>query len=126
WVDRSEDYIVDANERVKVGTNFVFIDESIENLRNIETNLWAVDADGLPNEGVRITLKNNTTYLLAASPIVNNFSEPRIDLLGFTARTLDNQSRSVGHHLATNFTFDKLAIERVSGSFFGWEGYHIT
>jgi hypothetical protein len=127
WVDLDGDDNAQPNERQRVGTNFVFIDETITDLRNIEVPLWASDEDGFPDEGNRVKLKDKTTYLMAASSSPNSDNDPRMDLLGFTPRALDNYNRSIGAHRATNFALDTVINlgliqgPRASGSLHGWE-----
>ncbi|MBK9734045.1 MAG: hypothetical protein IPO92_03370 [Saprospiraceae bacterium] len=54
WVDEDGSNECSPFERVKVGTNAIFLDGNvIENARNIELPIWALDAEGNANEGVR-------------------------------------------------------------------------
>jgi hypothetical protein len=127
WVDADNSSTASADERTRVGTNFQIISSDIPDLRSIETDIWAVDEDGFPVEGERVKLKDNTHYLIAASVSPNiPATDPQMQLLGFTPRTLDNYYRSIGAILATNFALDSLQnlsvlSERASGSLFAFE-----
>ncbi len=127
WVDEDNSWSSEANERTRVGTNFQILSSEIPNLRSIETDIWAVDVDGFPVEGERVKLKDNTHYLISASVSPNiPATDPQMQLLGYTARALDNYNRSLGNMLATNVALDTLQSlsvlsDRTCGSLFAWE-----
>ena len=132
FIDEDNSNTASPQERVRVGTNTQFISSEIPDLRNVETDIWAVDENGYPTEGIRVQLKDNTHYLISVSIIEYNNpgTDPQIKLLGYTPRELDNYSRSVGHVLATKFALDTLhnleiLPQRACGSLFAFENNFI-
>ena len=127
WEDRDDSNTSTPDERKRIGSNILLLDENIVNPRLIETDIWLSDADGHPIELTRVKLKDNTTYLVTATVLPNRPEiDPLIKLLGYTPRGLDDYNRSIGHMLATNFTLDSLQRvgilgPRSAGSLFAWE-----
>lgn len=127
WEDKDDSNTSSPDERKRIGSNILLLDENISNPRYIETDIWPSDADGYPIEGSRVLLKDRTTYLITATVLPNRPElDPQIKLLGYTPRGLDDYDRSIGHMLATHFALDSLERagmlkNRSAGSLFAWE-----
>jgi len=122
WLDEDGNNECSPLERVKVGTNNIFLDASIDNLRNIELPLYGLDADGNADESKEIDLKDNTSYIVMAHTSPLDPSVERFQLLGYTARTFSAFDRSVNYSAAT-LAFDTLGIDnRSAGSLFALDG----
>jgi hypothetical protein len=122
WLDEDGNNECSPLERVKVGTNNIFLDASIDNLRNIELPLYGLDADGNADEAKEIDLKDNTSYIVMAHTSPLDPSVERFQLLGYTARTFSSFDRSVNYS-ASSYALDTLGIEnRSAGSLFALDG----
>ncbi len=121
WVDEDDNNECAPLERVKVGTNAVFLDGAIENARLIELPIWALDDEGNADEGKEVNLKDNTTYVVMAHTSPLDPSVERFQLLGYTGRTFTAFDRST-NYAASTYAFDTLGIQRNSGSLFGLTG----
>ncbi|MBK9256506.1 MAG: T9SS type A sorting domain-containing protein [Saprospiraceae bacterium] len=122
WQDLNGDGSSSADERELVGTNSIFIDASgIENARMIEAPIWAPDSAGDPDEGVRVTLKDNTTYLLMAHTNPFDAGTERYQFLTYSGFANTSFNRSI-YHPATNYAFDTLGIDRRAGTLWDIEG----
>jgi hypothetical protein len=127
WVDSDNSGTSSPSERKRVGCNYQIIHDEIQNLRSIETDIWASDDDNEPIEGERVALKDNTHYLVSVS-VMPMFpkTDPEMKLLVYTARGLNNYYRSIGAVRATNAVLDSLETKdilgnRVAGSLRAWE-----
>lgn len=110
------------NERVKVGTNNVFISADISDLRNIELPIWSLDAEGNPDVDKEVDLKDNTTYIIMAHAAPLDASVPQIQFLGYNGRSGSSFDRS-SNYFPVNIAFDSLYIDnRACGSLFGVTG----
>ena len=121
WIDEDDNNECAPLERVKVGTNSVFLDAAIENARIIELPLWALDTEGNAAEGKEVDLKDNTTYVVMAHTSPLDPSVDRYEILGYTGRTFTAFDRSTNYSAST-YAFDTLGIQRNSGSLFGLTG----
>ncbi len=121
WIDEDNNNECAPLERVKVGTNSVFLDAAIENARFIEVPVWALDNEGNANEGVEVNLKDNTTYVVMAHTAPLDPSVERYQLLGYTGRTFTAFDRSTNYS-AASLAFDTLGISRNAGSLYGLTG----
>ncbi|MFZ1560672.1 MAG: PA domain-containing protein [Saprospiraceae bacterium] len=118
WVDEDGNGQCSPLERSKVGTNSLFLDASIANVRNIELPIWALDDEGNAAEGVEVDLKDNTTYLVMAHASPLDPAAPQFQLLGYSGRTFSTFDRSANYS-AVSTAFDTLGIDRSAGSLFG-------
>jgi len=125
WNDLNSDGSCSPNERVLVGTNNIFL-ESIPNLRNIEIPMWRADSEGLPEEGKKFDLKDNTTYFLVAHTNPINAISARMRFLTYNGSNLTSTFDRSVYHSATNLAFDSLKVNRTAGSLWEIEGTNGT
>lgn len=121
WIDEDDNNECSPLERVKVGTNSLFLDAAVENTRLIEVPVWALDNEGNANEGVEVDLKDNTTYIAMAHTAPLDPSVERYQFLGYTGRNFNSFDRSTNYS-AVSLAFDTLNIARNAGSLYGLTG----
>jgi hypothetical protein len=119
--DKNGDHECSPTERKKVGSNSIFIDASIDNLRSIELPIYGLDGSGNPDETKEVDLKDNTSYIVIAHTAPLDPSVERYQLLGYSARTYSAFDRSTNYN-PTNYAFDTLKIARSAGSLFAITG----
>ena len=121
WVDEDGNNDCAPLERTKVGTNSIFLDASITNVRNIELPIWALDDEGNAAEGVEVDLKDKTTYVVMAHTSPLDPSADQFQLLGYRPSTNSSFNRSVNYG-AVSLAFDTLGIDRSAGSLLNVDG----
>lgn len=125
WNDLNNDGESTVNERKLVGTNNIFI-ENIPNLRKIEIPLWRTDAEGLPEENKKISLKDTTTYLLMAHTNPLSASSTRFKFLSYSGFSLTSSFDRSIYQSATNLALDLINRRRNSGSLWQLAGNNGT
>ncbi len=115
------DGISNPGLRELVGTGAIFTDdESIVDLRSFTVPVFAPDSEGGPSD-VRVELEDNTSYFVTAHTAPFDGSAPRYTFLQHSGAGNDAYDRSV-YPFATNFAFDTLGINRVTGTYWNLDG----
>jgi len=121
WIDEDGDSQSQPSERIKVGTNAIFLDAVITNIRNVAIPIFGLDADGNADDSKVVPLKSNTSYVVTASAEPLDEGAEQYQFLGYTARTFSAFDRST-NFTPVNFALDSLDSNRNAGSLFGVAG----
>src|SRR5690606_7074119 len=90
---------------------FVILNDSIENMRNIEVPVWQVDESDSLIIGSKVSLKNNMHYLISGTTIVRNEQTFKdFYLLYWSSRSTDPYSNSISNLQNTIRAFDTLDV----------------
>lgn len=108
--DVNQDHYLHPHERKKIGGGFVILNDSIVNLRNIETDIWAIDQNGHLKPGERVPLKDHQHYLLCGTTtVLDSATFKEFYLLHYATRKNDNYGNSISNAAMTVKALDSLA-----------------
>jgi hypothetical protein len=121
WIDEELDGVCAPSERKLVGTNNIYL-ESIDNYRNIELPMWAVDPAGQPDEGKFVQLKDDMNYVLMGNTEPLDPSFPRFKFLAYTGLSLDDPYDRSVYPEGTNLAMELAGTNRKYGTLWNTEG----